>query len=56
MKRTKSVVIKVRMTESEKQRLAEFAERSFISMSDVVRISINKFTKHEHTVANPKVG
>ena len=54
--KVKTVNLKVRITEREKENLERFAQRSFITMSDVVRISVAKFTKYEHTVANPKVG
>ena len=45
MKKTKDVTVKVRMKIDEKKKLQAFADRSLVSMSDIVRISLDKHMK-----------
>jgi len=45
MSKTKNVTVKIRMKIDEKKKLQAFADRSLVSMSDIIRISLDKHMK-----------
>jgi len=45
MSKNKNVTVKVRMKIDEKKKLQAFADRSLVSMSDIIRISLDKHMK-----------